>query len=214
MSDNLYSAPDPGPQLSKGQRTATRILEVAETLFAQQGYAGTSLRQIANGVGIREPGLYNHFAGKQDLYEAVLKRALAPMITAVHVRLDEATGLPDYTDLPSLMTDVLLERPQRAALMQQALTGGGSPEVAQRYQKWLGDMFERGVKGIKGVGLGHDIDRQSLVLNLIAVINLTIGYVQSGEQFRLLAGGDINDPENIARQKQLLRKVIRAMLIN
>ena len=60
---------------TKGERTAQRILDVAENLFAQQGYEGTSLRQIAQGAALTEPALYNHFSGKQALYEAVLHRA-------------------------------------------------------------------------------------------------------------------------------------------
>lgn len=216
MSDNLSPfSPAQTSALTKGQRTAAKILDVAEGLFAERGFAGTSLRQIAEGVGIREPGLYNHFAGKQELYEEVLKRALAPLTAAVSVRLDEATGLPDYTELPSLITDLLLERPQRAALLQQAMSGGGDgPGATKRYRAWLEDIFERGVGGIHELGLSRDIDRQSLVLNLLAVLNLTIGYVQSREQFRLLAKGEITDPDNVTRQKMLLRKVIRAMLIS
>jgi AcrR family transcriptional regulator len=66
-------------KLTKGERTAQRILDVAEELFAERGYDGTSLRQIADRAGIKQPGLYNHFAGKQALYEAVLFRALNPI---------------------------------------------------------------------------------------------------------------------------------------
>ena len=46
---------------------ATPTGDGAEALFARQGYDGTSLRQIAQGAGIKEPGLYNHFSGKQAL---------------------------------------------------------------------------------------------------------------------------------------------------
>ena len=113
--------PEQAPKLSKGQRTAQRILDVAEDLFARQGYEGTSLRQIAGGAGIREPGLYNHFASKQALYEAVLHRALNPMAQVLAAHLGEAPGLKAYTDLPSLMTDILLDHPSIAALFQQAM---------------------------------------------------------------------------------------------
>ena len=63
------------PKLTKGERTATRIMDVAEELFATHGYEGTSLRQIAQGAGLQEPGLYNHFSSKQGLYEAVMATA-------------------------------------------------------------------------------------------------------------------------------------------
>ncbi|MFV8816611.1 TetR/AcrR family transcriptional regulator [Haliea sp. E17] len=213
MVDNLSSFSTPQPPRTKGQRTAARILDVAEEMFAHQGFAGTSLRQIADGAGIREPGLYNHFAGKQELYDAVLRRALSPITTAINLRLDGASGLPDYTDLPSLVSDLLIERPQRAALLQQALAGG-HPGLATHYQGWLESVFQRGVEGINELGLGREIDRHTLVLNLLAILSLVTGYVQSAGQFRLLGCGEIDDPENVARHKLLLRRIIRAMLIS
>jgi len=44
--------------------TRERILDEALDLFARQGFAGTSIRQIARAVGLRESSLYNHFPGK------------------------------------------------------------------------------------------------------------------------------------------------------
>lgn len=47
------------------------ILAEARTIFARQGYAETSLREIAEAVGIKTPSLYAHFSSKETLYEAV-----------------------------------------------------------------------------------------------------------------------------------------------
>lgn len=49
-----------------------RILEVATELFAERGYAETSLAEIARRVGIRAQSIANHFASKEDLYDAVV----------------------------------------------------------------------------------------------------------------------------------------------
>jgi AcrR family transcriptional regulator len=51
-----------------------KILDVAEKLFMQQGYRGTSTRQIAEVLGITQPNLYYHFKKKEDIYYAVLAR--------------------------------------------------------------------------------------------------------------------------------------------
>ncbi len=85
---------------TKGELTAGRILDAAEKLFAAQGYQGTSLREIAQQVGIKEPGLYNHFKGKQGLYSAVLDRALSPMAEAMESLFGSASSYKEYTDLP------------------------------------------------------------------------------------------------------------------
>ena len=204
---------------TKGERTALRIMDVAEDLFATRGYDGTSLRQIADGAGIKEPGLYNHFAGKQALYEAVLHRALNPMAEAMAQHIEGASGLRDYTDLPAIMTDLLLAHPQMAALFQQAMQGDSTSIGNQLVGDWLEKLFSQGMRsleeiGASDVGAPGEQDRATLAINLIAMFNLTTGYFLSQRALESLAGGELQDPDNIARQKRLLRKVIRAMLIN
>ena len=67
----------------KPDSTRDRILDAAEKLFAENSYEGTTLREIAKGVGIREPSLYAHFANKDAIYGAVIDRALLPSLAFV-----------------------------------------------------------------------------------------------------------------------------------
>jgi TetR/AcrR family transcriptional regulator, biofilm operon repressor len=60
------------PKNADGQRTRQAILDAARELFADKGYFGTSLRDVAGAVGVRESALYNYFAGKDALFEALL----------------------------------------------------------------------------------------------------------------------------------------------
>jgi AcrR family transcriptional regulator len=52
--------------------TRERILDTALELFAQHGFAGTSMRTLARATGLRESSIYNHFAGKEDIYQSVI----------------------------------------------------------------------------------------------------------------------------------------------
>jgi AcrR family transcriptional regulator len=52
--------------------TRERILAEALGLFAQNGYGGASMRELARRVGVRESSLYNHFAGKAAILEAIV----------------------------------------------------------------------------------------------------------------------------------------------
>ena len=61
--------PDP---LSKGERTSQAIVDAAYHLFVEQGFHGTSMRQIARRAGITVGGIYNHFEGKEQIFEQVL----------------------------------------------------------------------------------------------------------------------------------------------
>ena len=54
--------------------TREKILETALTLFSREGYAGTSMADIAGELGITKGALYRHYAGKRDIFESILRR--------------------------------------------------------------------------------------------------------------------------------------------
>lgn len=58
----------------KGARRREQIVEVASELFARSGFRGTGITQIADQVGITEPGLLYHFGSKEGLLRAVIER--------------------------------------------------------------------------------------------------------------------------------------------
>ena len=59
-----------------------RVLDAAAALFVQQGYAGTTLREIAESAGIKAGSIYHHFASKEALFVAVLHDGIVVMIEA------------------------------------------------------------------------------------------------------------------------------------
>ncbi len=52
-----------------------RLLETATELFAEKGYAGTSVREIVNRAGVSKPVLYYYFQSKEGLFYAILEWA-------------------------------------------------------------------------------------------------------------------------------------------
>jgi AcrR family transcriptional regulator len=57
---------------TKGITTRDEIITAAHKLFAEQGYHGTSMRQIAEESGIALGGIYNHFSGKEDIFKSLI----------------------------------------------------------------------------------------------------------------------------------------------
>jgi AcrR family transcriptional regulator len=55
----------------RGEQTRAAIIQAAHDLFVQQGYHGTSMRQIARNADTALGGLYNHFASKEEVFQAV-----------------------------------------------------------------------------------------------------------------------------------------------
>lgn len=54
--------------------TKERIIETALELFAQKGYLGTSMSDIAKRLGFTKAALYRHFAGKQEILDRIVDR--------------------------------------------------------------------------------------------------------------------------------------------
>lgn len=54
--------------------TKARIMEEALKLFAQTGYSGASMSDIAGRLGITKAALYKHYAGKQDILNSIINR--------------------------------------------------------------------------------------------------------------------------------------------
>lgn len=52
--------------------TRDRILREALRLFSEKGFDAVSVRNIAGAVGIKESSLYNHFTGKQDIFDSII----------------------------------------------------------------------------------------------------------------------------------------------
>ena len=86
--------------------TQERLLTVAAELFAEQGYAGTSMRKIARAAGITQAAIYHHFASKEQLYYAAVKFLQEEKTTRVTEQL--ATDLPAEERLKTLV-QLLLE---------------------------------------------------------------------------------------------------------
>lgn len=87
-------------------RRRQQILEVATRLFARQGFAGTTTRQVAGRAGVTEALVFRHFPRKQDLYWAVLEYKCQPR-GAEELRRRVRDDADDPAMLASLAEDVL-----------------------------------------------------------------------------------------------------------
>lgn len=73
---------------SKREHTRQAILDAAYTLFLEQGFHGTSMRQIATRAGLALGSIYNHFPGKEAIFSVLILeyhpiRAILPMLESV-----------------------------------------------------------------------------------------------------------------------------------
>lgn len=101
--------------------TRQRILDIATDLFRDRGYAGTSIRDIAEELGMTKAALYYHFTCKDD----VLTALVAPTVTAIETFISEAEA-QERPDPAALLRDFVLILARNAPAMATAL---GDPVV-------------------------------------------------------------------------------------
>ncbi|MER7010750.1 TetR/AcrR family transcriptional regulator [Saccharopolyspora sp. NPDC000359] len=91
-----------------GKERRQQLLDVARALFAEKGFDGTSIEEIAHRAGVSKPVVYEHFGGKEGVYAVVVDREMRTLLDLVvsalsagHPRdlLEQAAGaLLDYID--------------------------------------------------------------------------------------------------------------------
>jgi len=121
--------------MAKRMKAAERrasILAVAKVLFADKGFHAVSVDEIARRVGVSPAVLYQHFASKDELYEAVLDSLSAPRETYVEAALD---GPDDFASVLQRITRVFISRvdedPDYFRIELLSVLEGG--EVANRF---------------------------------------------------------------------------------
>jgi len=200
--------PTTQPAMTKGQRTAGRILDAAEALFASHGYGPTSLRDIAAAVEIQQPGLYKYFASKEDLYQRVCERALSPLIDFMDELLQRPTHNLIYRELTDRMTDVLAQHPNIARLLIRATLSQDVEQdpIAMAWIKRLAE-YGRQINAKAEVESDNDV----LALRIVAIFNLIFGFFWSSTLVENLSGRAAGDPTLRVIQKDLLAGFVASL---
>lgn len=74
--------------------TKERIMEEALTLFSTRGYEGTSVKNIAEAVGIKDSSLYKHYKSKKEIFDTIVQEMSSRMS-----HMSQTLGLPDEADM-------------------------------------------------------------------------------------------------------------------
>jgi AcrR family transcriptional regulator len=122
--------------LSKGERTRQAIMQAAYELFLEQGYAATSMRQIAERAGLALGGIYNHFPNKEAIFSELIHER-HPYHQVVPVMLNTPADDPEtfVRKAARTMVDELGKRPDFLKLMMIELVefkGQNMPKIIER----------------------------------------------------------------------------------
>ena len=198
--------------LNTGTTTRDTILIVARRRFAEHGYAGTSLAEIADEVGIRSPSLFHHFPSKTALYRAVIVDAFEDWRQIME---DTATvpgeGWPQVEQVLRTAFRFFEERPDFVRLARwEALDGG--PILVEELVSVLGPLFDRGVAFLErqmDAGLIRRCDARRLVLTGYGAV---LSYLSDAPLVGALLGDDPLSPEGLALQQEHVVDLFRHAL--
>ncbi len=162
--------------------TKEKILKEALSLFADNGYDGTSVEEIANSVGIKAPSLYKHYKGKEDILNA--------LIDAAESRYEEYFGsennvgtIPESKDefvsvtmekIRFTMRDPIIKK-MRIFLVQEQFRSERLAEITTRHQfDGIQHMYVRILRDMVEDGLVIRDDPAILAMELTAPAVLLI----------------------------------------
>jgi AcrR family transcriptional regulator len=153
--------------------TRRRIQEVALELFAERGYDQTSLREIADRLGVTKAALYYHFKTKEE----ILASTLEDYLSDVHAIIDWAREQPrtrETRDALLLRYSALVGRRLTAMrFMQQDQKGVAHSEIGARFRSAMGEVNLLLIP--EGAGL---IERTRA---LSAIVTLHVGMVLAND---------------------------------
>ena len=161
------------PPNADGQRTRQAILDAALALFAEKGYFGTSLRDVAHAVGVRESALYNYFPGKEALFEALLAAESAVKVERLAAILD--APLTDGRAVLDELAVFLLDRfvvPRQQQLFRILMSDGlrlardGRINLLERMQSSR-PRLEEVMQRLVDAGILRALDPELLVMQFL-----------------------------------------------
>ncbi|MGD8584687.1 MAG: TetR/AcrR family transcriptional regulator [Chloroflexota bacterium] len=133
--------------------TQARILNAAETTFAQLGYDGTSVSAICQAAGVSKGAFYHHFNSKQALFLQLLDRWLAGMDAAMSLLGESSADVPErIMGMSGIISQLLRVREKELLLYLEFLNKAArDPEVWReiikpyhRYRTAFAELLEQG----------------------------------------------------------------------
>ena len=151
--------------------TEEKIIASAEKLFYQKGKAGTSMQDIADDAGINRTLLNYYFRSKDQLFEAVFRKAMESFVPDLAVMINAHNAFEEYVPaMVEKIIDTMLENPHIPIFVLQELSS--NPERMPQIIKEMGVDPEKITEKMGGgIGLSlSGMDPRQVIMNLMSLM--------------------------------------------
>ncbi len=194
--------PDEAPRVRDPEGTRAAVLEAAERLFAECGFANTSLRDISSASGVSHPLIHHHFGSKEGLCQEV-KRRLVESYARKFPEAARATDQPlDLGDEMRRLVAFIGDNPVLLRLCAWTRLEGdqqvwpGEPDVFETIRRRI-EVSQR-EKLIR-----DDLDPRYLT---IVLLGLVFFWLDNRNHFGHRFGPEINDGEYLRQAVAILER--------
>ena len=179
------SVPPSAPRKRKRLRKEEIVAE-ATRLFAERGYEGASMGDLAERVGLRKASLFHHFPSKDVLYATVLRELLETVkVTIVSAAMAEGSFAERLDALSDSLTEVLSAQPYVARLLVREAMDWG-PVMRGGLGRTVNDVLAASLEfaraGQRAGEFEADLDMPQLIVSLVGIhfMPFAIGEVVEG----------------------------------
>jgi AcrR family transcriptional regulator len=169
-SKSRRSARPGRPAADKGVEAREALLAEASRLFALHGADGVSLRRIAKAAGVTPAMIHYYFGSKEGLYDAMLARTFARVVSRVRTAMSRGGGLADLLDV---LIEAFAAEPWIPTLVvREVLTEGGRfrEQFIRDYASHMAEILPGLIRReIKAGRFRRDLDPTLAFLSLIGM---------------------------------------------
>ncbi|MBS3651726.1 TetR family transcriptional regulator [Pseudaminobacter sp. 19-2017] len=215
-ADRAEPRRQPKPRDSAATRAA--LLSTAISEFAEKGFAGARVDEIANRAGVNKQLLYHHFGNKDDLYRVALETVYSEIREK-----EKALHLGDLAPMEAMRTlvgysfDYLVEHPEFIRLLNDE-NAQGAPHAAKSEEltemHWpLLELLTQTLK--RGAAEGLFRDDMDPINVYISIAGLSYFYFSNNPTLSAVFGKKLNSPQAIAkRRKHVIEFALAALKRN
>jgi len=193
-----------------GEETRTKILDAAEQIFAERGFASTSTREIGRLAGMDKYAIYYHFKNKESLYRAVIERSFSKITGFIDGVFPQELVSPK--ELESVFEKILQYMAENSAIMkimQRESLDCTNEGIAETFQKYFRPLYRKGIRfseaGKKGGVFKEEMHARQFIISLYTMI---MSYYNDGAMIGLLLGEDVLSKRMIRERKSQLAKFV------